>query len=230
MSGDRDDETRRDDVADDNEHELLDALADGIHAIGGRLATPEETQVLVDRAVTSVMEAEKLIRATPLERTIDGMPEIPRGDLADVTDQLARQIQAMVADVHDPAVAYGPNRDGYGKCVEVMWRAGYLAHEVVASQLGVTGFQHSISSLALLGKLRGIEGPYLVIKMEDALFPQYDLRAKLEESLSDEDVRTWLAEKAAEKLAGDLTHVHLDVVAHWRGLVAAGEATSRAEQ
>lgn len=207
----------------DDEHELLEQLADPIVAAGMRLATPEETQALVDHAVAHVREQEELIERTPLERTVEGKPEIPKWDTVDGALRImADQIAQMVEDVGDPSVAYGPNRDGYGKCVEVMWRAAYLAMEVVSRELGVTGFQHSIACGEAYRNLAGIDGPFMVLRIEDALYPQYDLHARLAEAL--DDSRPWLAKEAAKNLAGDLAHVHPEVVAHWHILAAAGEA------
>lgn len=209
-------------MTDDIEHELLEQLADPIVAAGMRLATPEETQAIVDQAVAHVREQEALIAATPLARTIEGKPELPpeANTFHTTMHYLGDQIAAMVAEVHDPSVAYGPNRDGYGKCVEVMWRAAYLAMETVARELGVTGFQHSIACGEAYRHLARIDGPFMVLRIEDALYPQKNLHARLQEAL--DDSRKWLAEKAREYLVGDLSHVHPDVVAHWHILASAG--------
>lgn len=154
------------------------------------------------------------------------------------TSALAEEIEKLIAGVGDPDVIYGRETDGYGKCVEAMWRAAYMAHELVAKRLGVTGFQHSISSLKTVGALRDLEGPYRLMDVSNALYPQYDLLRDTEEFLGGDDVRTWLADKAAEKLAaiegepefsewtdGDgVTHrvrrVHERVEQHWKRLVA----------
>lgn len=155
-------------------------------------------------------------------------PTIPtREELPDVID-------GFIAGVSDPDVSYGPNKDGYGKCVEAMWRSAYVAHEYVARELGVTGFQHSMSALTLLGALNCIDGPYILIQAGDALYPQYDVPGRLAGFLASEDVRKWLAEEAAKNLAAisDDFPPHPAVKAlarrtqshrgHWESIVAGG--------
>lgn len=204
----------------ETEHEILEQLADPIVAAGMRLATPEETQAIVDQAVAHVREQEELLARTPVTRTVEGLPEIPRGNSpAGSVLIMADQIARMIEDVTDPEVAYGPNRDGYGKCVEAMWRAAYLAMGVVARELGVTGFQHSMACGEAYRHLAGIDGPFIVLRLEDALYPQNDLHGRLAEAL--DDSRAWLARKATELLV-EHPDAHRDVLAHWRKLAAAG--------
>lgn len=200
------------------ERELLELLADPMVAAGMRLVSPEETQVLVDHAVTHVMAQEELIRETPLVRTVEGKPELPpQSDTAHTTlHYMGDQIAAMIADVYDPTVAYGLNRDGYGKCVEVMWRAAYLAIETVARELQVTGYQHSIATLMAIGQMRNIKGPFTLVDLHDALYPQYDLPGRVAAYIDEQ--REWLAAEASKLLAAGTDHVHPDVVAHWRKL------------
>jgi hypothetical protein len=142
------------------------------------------------------------------------------------TAELAAAIDALLAAVEDSAVTLGIETDGYGKCVEAMWRAAYMAHEMVAAKLGVTGFQHGHSSLVLVGKLHDLKGPYMLIDIEQALYPQYDLGGRVAEYLATTATRTWLADEAQKRL--DLHnqggsgggHAVPVVVEHWRKLVA----------
>lgn len=154
---------------------------------------------------------------------MDDKPAVP------TRDELPAAIDAFIAGVFDPDVAYGPNTDGYGKAVEAMWRSAYVTHEYVASQLGVTGFQHSMSSLTLLGALNGIDGPYMLITVNDVLYPQYDVVGRVAEFLNSEDVRKWLVEQAKEKLAEfeavDGGFASSVVAAHWRTIIANGGAS-----
>lgn len=158
------------------------------------------------------------------------LPEVPK-----TPAELAVAIEVLIASAHGPGVTLG---DGYSLCVEAMWRAAYMAHEMVAKKLHVTGFQHDVSSLTVVGALRRIEGPYRLVDLAQALYPQYDLLAETEQFLTGVDVRTWLADKATELLAAagaepefddfvdtdGETHrvrrVDPEVEAHWRKLVA----------
>lgn len=135
-------------------------------------------------------------------------------------EELAAEITALIKAVGDPDAKLGNESDGYGKCVEAMWRAGYLAHEFAAHQLGVSGFQHSMSSLHLLGALRRIEGPYMIVDASIALYPQNDLAQRVTEFLESGDTRRWLADKAAARLAEDADFAGPAVKSHWWALVA----------
>lgn len=160
-------------------------------------------------------------------------PKAPRN-----LEDLASEIAKLIASVEDPSVTLGIESGGYGKCVEAMWRAAYMAHELVASRLGVTGFQHGMSSLALLGALRGLEGPYMIVDASQALHPQYDLVGKVQNFPAGQGVRSWLAREASKKLAAAakepefnewtdefgeaqrMRNVHPTVEAHWKRLAA----------
>jgi len=144
-------------------------------------------------------------------------------------NELGPAIQSLIDGVSDPTVAYGPNTDSYGKCVEAMWRAAYIAHEAVARELGVTGFQHSVSSLTLLAALRGWTGPVMVLNGEDVLYPQYDLVQKTRDWLESDDVRTWLANEADKRL--DERTDPIDTLAeHWFNLRSNRPAAKQADQ
>lgn len=205
------------------EDDLPDIIAAAAQRAGFRIATPEETQAIVDQAVTHVMEEEERLLATELVRTVTGKPEIPKADnFYTVLNLMGRQIFDMVADVTDPTVSYGPNRDGYGKCVEVMWRAVWLAMEVVARELHVTGYQHSAATLTAFAKLRGIEGSFMVANLEDALFPASNPAAKVAQWLDEPENREWLGEQARERIERDGDRAHPTVLAHWRELRGRG--------
>jgi hypothetical protein len=145
-------------------------------------------------------------------------------ELQTTIEGVADAIKELIRGVGDPDVTLGIETDGYGKCVEAMWRAAYVAHEYVARELGVTGFQHSVSSLRVLGALRGYEGPYMVIDASNALYPQYDLLGQVTEFLGSESTGKWLAEAAQKKLNEDSGYANGRVVDHWWELVRAGES------
>jgi len=103
----------------------------------------------------------------------------------------------------------------YGTCVYAMSMVATAAFNFVASKQGVTGFQASCADLDILRRTRMIKGPFILLKGEDALYPQYDLPGRLNEAL--ESWKPFLAEQAALKLAE--THsAHPDVIAHWKKL------------
>lgn len=118
--------------------------------------------------------------------------------------QLLEYIKSLTERTHD-----------YGTCVYAMSMAATATFNYVAGQLGVTGFQSSCADMDILRRTRSIKGPFMILKGEDALYPQYDLPGKLEKAL--EEWKPWLAEEAEKNLA-DKNHAHHDVITHWKKL------------
>lgn len=121
--------------------------------------------------------------------------------------QLEEYIRSLTERPHD-----------YGTCVHAMSMAAAAAFYYVSRQLGVTGFQSSCADLDFLRRIRGMKGPFILLKAEDALYPQYDLPEKLADALR--EWQPWLAEQARAKLR-DESLAHPSVVDHWKKL--AGE-------
>ena len=125
----------------------------------------------------------------------------------EIVEQLAAYVKGLVDRDHD-----------YGTCVYAMSLAATAAFNFVASKLGVTEFQASCADLDILRRLRHLDGPFMLIKGEDMLYPQYDLPEKLREAMS--EWRDWVAGEARKRLAGNTSFVHPAVVAHWERLAA----------
>jgi hypothetical protein len=89
----------------------------------------------------------------------------------------------------------------YSAAAEALVAAGKAAFDYVADEQGVSGFQGSWAALKLYGDLMNITCPYGIYKLEDALYPQYDLRARLDGWLTEPDNIQWLADQAREHLA-----------------------------
>jgi hypothetical protein len=105
-------------------------------------------------------------------------------------EELSAYIQQLVEQDQD-----------YGTCVFAMSLAATAAFNHVASKLGVTGFQASVADLDILRRTRRIKSPFILLKGEDMLYPQYDLKEKLSESM--EDWSEWAQEEAIKKLEED---------------------------
>jgi hypothetical protein len=131
--------------------------------------------------------------------------------------------------------------DGYNKAGDALWKAALAAFNWAAHEVGATGFQAGWAALRFYGEANHIDGPFGVLKAQDALFPQYNLPNKAAGWLH--EWGPWLAEQARAKLAeyeakpryrftdddGDVHEgdtAHPDVVAHWRSLVAADSGVS----
>jgi hypothetical protein len=120
-------------------------------------------------------------------------------------EQLGEYIESLVNRSHD-----------YGTCVYAMSMAATAAFNYVAGQLSVTGFQASCADLDILRRTRSLNGPFIILKGEDMLFPQYDLQERLAEVMV--QWRPWVKEEAEKNLAKGESYVHPDVLAHWKKL------------
>lgn len=137
------------------------------------------------------------------------MAEVESKAPAQRLDDLMTEISNLVDIEHGGAA-------GYEASADAMWKAALAVFNFAASEVGATGFQASWAALRFYGEAMSIKGPFLVMKLEDALFPQYDLPGRLAAYLKEH--REWLRQQAKEKLAGDLSYVHPDVLAHWQKL------------
>lgn len=143
---------------------------------------------------------------------------------------------AQLADLIESLTVfdYVDGGEGYEKSADAIWEAALAAFNYVARKVGATGFQASWAALKFYSEAMRVDGPFMVVKVEDALYPQYDVPGRVARFV--EEQGPWLAEQAAEKLAefearptvtytdddgNERTHetVHPNVVAHWRRLV-----------
>jgi hypothetical protein len=142
--------------------------------------------------------------------------------MSEMTEQQMRESTAPWPDTPEELTAYinslVDRQHDYGTCVYAMSLAATATFNYVAKKLGVTGFQASCADLDIVRRSRMIDGPFMILKIEDALYPQYDLHGKLDELLCGADTRKWLREKAAEKLAESGGNAHPSVIAHWQRL------------
>lgn len=104
----------------------------------------------------------------------------------------------------------------YGTCVYAMSLAANAAFNYVAHKLGTTGFQASCGDFDFLKRRRSIKGPFILLKAEDAVYPQYDLPERLREFL--EESKPWIKAQAIENLAKDSRYASPNVIEHWKEL------------
>lgn len=105
----------------------------------------------------------------------------------------------------------------YGTCVYAMSMAATAAYNLVASKLGVTGFQARCADMDIIKRTRGLER-FMIVDLTNALYPQYDMHGRLREAL--DDMRPWLKEEATKLLADNSELANVNVVEHWRKLAA----------
>lgn len=103
----------------------------------------------------------------------------------------------------------------YGTCVYAVSMAAVATFNYMARVLGITGFQSGCADFDILRRTHNINGPFILLKGEDALYPQYDLPDRLEKALA--SWRPWLKEEAEKKLL-ESPDAHPNVVDHWKAL------------
>lgn len=124
-----------------------------------------------------------------------------------------------VEELGEYIVSLTDREHDYGTSAYAMSLAATAAFQHVASKLGCTGFQASCADLDILRRTRCMEGPFILLKGEDMLYPQYDLQGKLREAM--EEWSDWAAEQAEKKIADNSEdRVHPNVWAHWQKLAA----------
>lgn len=121
-------------------------------------------------------------------------------------DDLIKYIESLKAIEHD-----------YGTCVYAMSMAAVAAFNYMASHLGVTDFQASCADLDIIRRTRGIDSPFMIQNANDMLYPQYDLREKLETFMSNS--MEWASVEAQKKL-NEVEVASKSVVARWSSLAS----------
>lgn len=155
--------------------------------------------------------------------------------MADGLEQLKTDIGALITKVNDmtpsadevtPENATDLLGDSYVQCIEAMAQAAVLAFNHVAGELQVTGFQASVAALQAFGRMQHVEGPFMIARLEKALFPQYSITASVDEWATSDDSLAWLREQARNKISEN-EHRSSDIApavwAHWQMLAAAPE-------
>lgn len=136
--------------------------------------------------------------------------------------QVMAYIQALLDGIQwgkpDPENPDSALSLGYEQSANALWKAALAAFNYVAQEAGVSGFQASWAALTFYGKAMGIKGPYGVVRGEDALYPQYDISARVE-SWIEEDWADWLKEEAQKRL-DDETFAAPEVRAYWEELAS----------
>lgn len=107
--------------------------------------------------------------------------------------------------------------DSYNTTAEACRDAAVEAFEYGARIVGLTGFQASWAALQAYGEIMSVKCPFMVITLDNYLYPQYDLHARLDEFIAKS--KEWIQKKAQEKLEQeDQQYVHPDVWARWEQL------------
>lgn len=121
-------------------------------------------------------------------------------------EQLTTIIAAVTDRGHD-----------YGTCVYAMSITAEAAFNFVAKKLRVTGFQASCADMDILKRTRLLKGPFAIIDGNDLLYPQYNIRGKVEDLLI--QWQPWAKEEAQKLIdTKNGSHVSPAVMKHWQKL------------
>jgi hypothetical protein len=109
----------------------------------------------------------------------------------------------------------------YNTVPEAMTDAALGAFNFISSKLGATGFQASWADLNFFKRSRNIKAPFMIVNLDDELYPQCDPLDKVCEFI--EKNRDWLRTEAQKLLNEENKEypAHPDVLAHWRKLANA---------
>ena len=104
----------------------------------------------------------------------------------------------------------------YGSCPAAMSLAATATFNYMSMLFGATGFQSGYATMDFIRRTKGIEGPFIITKAENELYPQFNNRADLDKFLESHDVQQWLVDKAKENLKkNEGTEVHPNVLGRW---------------
>ena len=113
------------------------------------------------------------------------------------------------------------NKDDYGTAVYAMSLSAVAAMRFASFIVGATGFQASVADLDIIRRSRSLKCPFAIIKAQDMLFPQYNIRMDVERLLKAWE--PWAKEEAKKKLEKDNEIAAVGVIKHWQALVAIPE-------
>jgi hypothetical protein len=159
------------------------------------------------------------------ERTLHDTPnpDRPQVETPKTEDELVTRIRAHLAYVQDavpPGVVPTQEQlgEGYNRVVEAAADVALTAFRYAMSELGATGFQASCAELEFMQRSRQLKGPFLLIDGEQLLYPQYNLEARVLETLV-KWRQEWAPGEARRLIAeNDPSRVNTQVWHHWQQL------------
>lgn len=137
-------------------------------------------------------------------------------------EELISYIRSCLAAVNAPENGdHEDMGDAYGRCVYAMSLSALAAFNYVAHVEGVTGFQASCADMDFIKRSRHIKVPFGLYKVEDLLYPQYDIVKRISDFINDEDCQKYLKEEAQKLLDERTDHAVPNVINHWKKLAGA---------
>lgn len=146
-----------------------------------------------------------------------------------MTEQLMRDAKVPYLETMNDLLKYIQDlknmEHDYGTAVYAMSMAATATFNFMARTLGVTGFQTNCADLDVLRRTRDLPGPFMIVNLDNALYPQYDLHEQLDSFIHSNIA--WLREQAKRHLEENSNPgaypAHEEVVAHWEALAKTPE-------
>lgn len=123
----------------------------------------------------------------------------------DSLEDLVFYIESLENEEHDY------NTSGYATAM-----AAVAAFNYMAGRLGLTGFQASYAELDFIRRTRNLNCPFMLIKADNMLYPQYNILEDVKHFLKES--QGWAKEEALKKINEENSYVHPDVYARWKEL------------
>lgn len=145
-------------------------------------------------------------------------------DVSTATEQELREFKVpwfnTIEELNEFIEKLANREHDYGTCVYAMSMSAVAAFYYIAHKLGVTGFQASCADLDVIRRTRHWNFGFMILNADDLLYPQYDLREKVEEWIKETQPK--LAPRAKELLQ-DRQHAHPAVIARWEEIAKLSE-------
>lgn len=149
----------------------------------------------------------------------NAMTEQEMRDVKVPTFDTVAELMEYVTDLRD-------KQHDYGTVVYAMSMSAVATFNYMARFLGVTGFQASCADLDILRRTRHMEAPFMIVNLDKALYPQYNLLEDVAKFISNNG--DWIYEAACKKLkeeneqkekCPDYFPASENVVSHWKQIV-----------
>jgi len=111
--------------------------------------------------------------------------------------------------------------DDYGTAVYAMSLAAVATFNYMSHVVGASGAQAGFASLDAVRRMRGTEGPFMIVELNDMLYPQCNPIMRVCDWVGEKESTEWLAKKARERLV-DSGYAIPEIIAHWKRLARMG--------
>jgi len=113
----------------------------------------------------------------------------------------------------------GMDERAYAMAIDTIAQGTYEAFQYMCKRLGATEPQAVEASQMSFRRIRDIDGPFSVVRLEAFLSPDSEPLVEMADFLNEDEVVGWLRDKASELLKSQ--EAPADLKAHWRMIAQA---------